>query len=229
MTENMKGEKQKYIRGVDYTGFVFGRLTVIERSEAATLPCGQKQQMVKCACSCGRSLHVRLAHLKNGNTTSCGCRQKEVNTARSMKHGLRHTPEYETWASMLQRGKGNSNPVEYAERGIGVCDRWISSFSNFRSDMGLRPEGHTIDRIDNNQGYSPENCRWATRKEQALNTRRTLKVEFEGQLRVLQHLSEEHGIPHRVVYDRLRWGWTVKKALTTPVLKMKPRKDHHAK
>lgn len=225
----MKGKKQNYPHGFDYTGATFGRLTVIRRSGFQTLPCRQKQHLVECACACGVVLKVRLASLKNGNTTSCGCRQKEVNIARSTKHGRRHTPEYNVWASMLQRGKGNSNPAEYAERGITVCDRWATSFSNFLSDMGSRPEGHTIDRVDNNKSYSPENCRWATMKDQALNTRRTLRVKFNGELRVLQHLSEEHKINHRVVYDRLRLGWSVEKALTTPVMKMKPRKTQHAK
>lgn len=222
----MSAKKQKYPRDFDFTGVLFGRLTVIKRAGTSTLPCGQKQALADCICSCGKTLRVRLAALKNGNTTSCGCRQKEVNIARSTKHGYARTKEYHVWAAMVQRGKGNANKEEYGDRGIGICARWVSSFADFLEDMGPRPSPkHTIDRIDNDGNYEPGNCRWATMKDQALNTRRTLKVEFNGEIRILQHLSEEHGINHRVVYDRLRLGWTVEKALTTPVMKMKPRKS----
>lgn len=123
-----------------------------------------------CLCSCGNLRIVRLANIKNGHSTSCGCKLIGSLT----KHG--HTPRgsrtrtYITWSNMIQRCTypDNDNYHRYGGRGISICQRWIM-YENFLSDMGLRPKGKTLDRINNNGNYEPSNCKWSTPKEQAQN------------------------------------------------------------
>lgn len=107
----------------------------------------------------------------------------------------------------------------YGERGIAICERWLESYDNFFSDMGLKPDGLTLDRIDNDASYSPENCRWATKKEQRRNQRTCHFLEFEGRRLLLREWAEEKGINELTLsYRLLRLGWSVEKALSTPAL-----------
>ena len=134
-----------------------------------------------CRCSCGVVKSVRHAGLTRGTSGSCGCLQKELIQERSVKHGMYRTPTYFSWVSMKSRClyKSHVQYKNYGGRGISVCASWMK-FENFFEDMGDRPIGGTLYRIDNKMGYEPGNCRWATKKEQNNNVRRKRTITFNG-------------------------------------------------
>lgn len=166
---------------LDLTGKKFGRLTVSERAinKANT----KWKTYWHCTCDCGATIIVIGAHLKNGNTSSCGCLQRELVATRSAKHlaskrGSK-TPEYESWSAMRTRCVNSKRRdwKDYGGRGIKVCDRWMNSFENFLADMGLRPAETSLDRINVDGDYEPSNCRWATATEQRGNQRKAKKCQ----------------------------------------------------
>lgn len=168
---------------VDLASQRFGRLVVTKR--AGTNSSGEATWL--CACDCGASHVARGLYLRRGVTKSCGCLRRDI--ARKMltesrfsrKHGHgavgRLTPTYRSWRAMIQRCNYRCQPnyANYGGRGIRVCDRWLK-FENFLADMGERPDGLTLDRIDNERGYSKDNCRWATRAQQDSNRRKRRRV-----------------------------------------------------
>lgn len=154
---------------LDRTGLRYGRLLVTGSYERRKV-CGATRIFWACQCDCGKSVAIMGLLLGNGNTRSCGCLKLDLATT----HDMSHTPEYRTWAGMIQRC---TNPKtkrfpDYGGRGIKICDRWLV-FENFYADMGDRPSsGHSLDRYPDNDGnYEPGNCRWATRSQQQLNKR----------------------------------------------------------
>lgn len=155
-----------------FTGRVFGRLTVMSHSHAQ----GGRSYWV-CRCSCGNEKTVQRAHLVSGDTLSCGCLRKERMregavqklSKRNTRHGMAHSREYKTWEQMRERCRNPKHKAwkYYGGKGITVCERW-QTFENFFADMGARPTGCEIDRINPEQGYNPGNCRWLPRRENGL-------------------------------------------------------------
>lgn len=150
-------------------GLTFGRLFVVERSE--NTKAGKARW--KCLCSCGEFSVVVSSHLKSGWAKSCGCLQKEMARKANTTHGKVKSREYSSWNCMIQRctnKKRKAYPI-YGGRGIKVCDEWLNSFEQFLRDMGERPKGRTLDRIDNEGNYEARNCKWSTPSEQKINQR----------------------------------------------------------
>ena len=164
-------------------------------------------------CDCGNKKVINVNCVKRGEIKSCGCLQRERNTT----HGLSNTKEHIAWTNMKQRchNKNNKNYKNWGGRKIKVCDRWQNSFENFYKDMGKRPTGTSLDRIDGNGNYEPNNCRWATIKEQNNNTRRNHPLTFNGKTQNISQWANEIGIDYYILYSRIWRGWSVERALTT--------------
>jgi hypothetical protein len=159
-------------RLIDLTGCIFSRLTVLSR--AGSNP--QGQPIFFCQCTCGKQTKVQARALRNGQTRSCGCLARELTSARSHRHGhatCGESPEYRSWQAMKARTTNPNDPSFriYGGRGITVAPEWLNSFEAFYRDLGPRPPGTTLDRIDNSDGYHKANCRWTDAKTQRANQR----------------------------------------------------------
>lgn len=202
----------------DLIGKKFGLRTVLSVSPDRG---GRRRTMIVVRCACGTEQTVRREVLKH--TTSCGCENRERYGRLTHGHttGYSQTAEYICWKSMKERCLNSHNKrfLRYGGRGITVCSRWLDSFDNFLSDMGLRPSRrHTIERNDNDGNYEPGNCRWATAKEQGRNRRNNISVIYNGKLELIIDLSIRYGIKYQTMRYRLvNLGWSPEKAVEIPV------------
>lgn len=199
---------------INLAGRVFARLTAIS-------PNGKNkhgQTLWICRCECGVVKSVLGCELRYGKATSCGC-GKSGPTARRVTHGLTGTPEHIAWDNIIQRccNPKNKGYRRYGGRGITICDRWRHDFAAFLADMGARPTPkHEIERIDNDKGYSPDNCRWATRKEQTRNRSGNRHITISGITKVLSDWAAEYGICKTTLAARLKRLSPIE-ALTLPI------------
>lgn len=183
-------------------GLTFGRLTVLERAGHY-----RKKLTYRCKCQCGNEKVVLGCGLRNGHTRSCGCLRHDAThkVTHGQTRGERRSATYQTWVGLRPRcynPKERSYP-NYGGRGITVCERW-ATFKNFLADMGERPPGKTIDRIDGSKGYSKDNCRWANKVQQIRGRRNTRLVEFGGVTKPLAEWAEEMGLKYDTLFMRLR-------------------------
>jgi len=200
----------------DLTGKVFGKLTVI--SKHSTI---KRCTRWKCKCECGNEAIVLGESLKSGATKSCGCYRKEITKIKATTHGLSKDKLYDIWCDMKRRcyNPKNKRYENYGGRNIKVCEEWheFKPFYDWALNNGYI-EGLTIDRINNNGDYEPDNCRWATAIVQMNNTTRNHFVEFKGQIKTISQWSKITGISQDVIKDRLtKLGWSAERALTVPV------------
>ena len=206
---------------IDLTGQRFNHLVVISRAANRG-----KDTMWLCRCDCGNEITATPSHLKSGHTKSCGCFRSSVLAAqghKNIKHGMKRTPLYKTWGSIKTRCLNPNTPAypNYGGRGITICDDWKDSFEAFYEwaiASGYQ-EDLSIDRIDVNGPYSPDNCRWVTIDVQANNKRTNRVVTFNGEAKTLQQWADETGILPSTIRERLSRGWSAEKALTQPVQK----------
>lgn len=194
-------------------GKSFGKLTVLSFSHFHQTR--NHMSVWNCLCICKKECKVAIAELRNGDTVSCGCFRKEI--VRPMKHGLMEHPLYQVWADLKYRCSNSkaANYSDYGGRGIMVCEEWndFMPFYNWSLANGYK-KGLEIDRYPNNDGnYEPLNCRWATRKQNANNTRRTLYAEINGVKKTASEWAHETGVNHKCISHRIRTGCTGKEAV----------------
>lgn len=192
-------------RIIEMIGRHFSRLLVV--AEAGR---NRKEVQWRCRCDCGKESVIPGYRLRSGHTRSCGCLGR---------HGMSHTREYGTWGNMIDRCEraSHASSAYYSERGIRVCERWRSSFEAFYEDMGVHPPGLSLDRIDNDGNYEPGNCRWATSYEQNHNRRNSIVITVSGETRTLSEWIEERKLNACTVRSRIRRGWNLARAVTTPI------------
>jgi len=199
----------------DVSGQEFGNLIAITPTSKRD---GRRGVIWKCQCKCGNFCEASLNVLMYGGKKSCGCLPKGF----FKTHGMSvNSPEYRAWVSMKSRCY-DPNFVDferYGGRGIKVCDEWRDSFENFYADMGPRPsKEHSLDRYPNNDGdYSPINCRWATSIQQHRNKSSNRLLTLNGVTKCMSEWAECLGVSKHVIYMRLKKGWSLEQALTTPL------------
>lgn len=223
-------------RAIDMVGQRYGRLVVIALDSTGGKH-GKRKWL--CLCDCGKQKVVIGWLLRCGHTSSCGCLHKEKLSARSSTHGMSKTPTHVSWCSAKTRCNNPNDERrwrDYGGRGIVMCARWSGSFEAFLADMGERPDGRSLDRINGNLGYTcgscddciannwPMNCRWATTTEQARSQRANRMITAFGRTQCLMDWSDETGVSVGTILGRLDVcnGWSIEDAVSSPVAKQKP-------
>jgi hypothetical protein len=202
------------------------RITIPENSKFGRWTVSGQSRMNRyleyfCVCDCGTAKWLVATELRRGKTQSCGCKVTESLVAASRqrrgvasptyKHGQTKTKEHRTWVGIKRRcyNKSDHKYEIYGARGITMCDRWLESFHNFLDDMGKAPtKAHTIDRVNVNGNYTPDNCRWATTAEQANNKRNTVLIEFDGEILAMTTFCKKYNLRYRTFKDNFRWRKT---------------------
>jgi hypothetical protein len=180
----------------------YGRLTVLAEVRRHSRP------YWVCRCECGVEKEISRRSVTSGMTRSCGCLNAEVRKAHRRTHGMSRTSTYQVWLNMVNRCIDPKDAAfsQYGGRGITVCERWRNSFENFLADMGERPSSKSIDRINNDGRYAKDNCRWATRAEQARNTARTINITIDGETLCLTDWAARAGRKYSTLYAAHRRG-----------------------
>lgn len=217
MIENLKGKK-------------FGRLTVLERVGSNK----HRISLWKCICDCGNETIVNATHLRNGKTKSCGCLQKDKVRENHLKHNQSYSKLYANWCNMRYRCNvpTNLNYYKYGARGISVCKEWDNTENGFHNfyewsiangyketpnDKGRN--SLSIDRIDNDGDYCPENCRWVNATTQQNNMRRNHLITYNGKTQSIAEWAREFNIPYNVFNTRINHNWSIERAITQPIRK----------
>ena len=201
---------------IDITGVRFGRLVAISQGERIN----KKVARWNCVCDCGKRVVVEGKSLRHNMTKSCGCLHSSALGDASRTHGLTGSDEYKIWCGIKRRCYNTNEHCypRYGGRGIKMANTWRHDFLSFYADMGKRPSPiHSIERIDTNGNYEPNNCIWITMAEQAKNKRSNIVITFNGETMILADWSKKLGIPYPTLQRRLNKGWSHEKALTTPV------------
>lgn len=204
---------------IDLTGQRFGKLTVITRAENHIMPSGKCCIMWLCKCDCGNVKSINGSSLRNGVTRSCGCLSKEFAEKLNKKHGKSRSKLYSVWGHMKQRCYNPNNPAYriYGAENKIICEDWqtFEGFEKWAIEHGYK-ENLQIERIDNTKGYFPENCKWATRKEQSNNRRTSRMITYRGRTQTLQMWVDELHLNYAMVYNRIFvLNWSVDKAFAT--------------
>lgn len=209
-----------------HSGLVLEKLTILEE-----MPYKRHGDRVwRALCECGAVFEDTACHMRT--RTSCGapkCRKtrKDSNGGYACADKSKRIPEYGIWCDIKRRcsNKTSEQFKDYGGRGIFVCDRWKTSFPAFFEDMGHRPSAsHQIERVDNDGPYSPENCKWATRREQGANKRNNVVMTYAGRSMILADWARETGLPEKMLQNRKQNGWSDERTLTEV-----PKKDRRRK
>ena len=201
---------------VDITGKRYGNLVVIKRVENA--PNGVA--VWECLCDCGNTVTVRGGNLKSGAVKSCGCRRK--NAKPTLRHNMSNSKLYRTWAAVKRRCNtpSDKNYKNYGGRGIKMCEEWNNSFEAFMNwaiSNGYS-DSLTIERIDVNGNYCPENCTWIPANEQQNNRRTCYSITYNGKTQTLIDWCSELNLPYKLIHNRIhKLGWKFERAISEPV------------
>lgn len=202
---------------IDIKGKRFGRFKVLSSAGVDS----RGESIWKCICNCGKIKFILSYALRKGKIKSCGCYQKFIRGKSSRTHNASQSRLYHIWTDIFTRcyNKNCAAYKNYGGRGIKICKRW-HDFSMFKKDIGRRPSKYfTIERINNNKGYSPKNCKWLHKSLQHHNKRTSHYLTFEGKRQCIGAWAKELNWPNYIIVNRLRYGWPVKKILTTPIRK----------
>lgn len=204
------------INGAYLIGKTFGRLEVLDVAHMGL----SRNVRLYVRCICGVRKTVIGVNLLSGKVKSCGCWKREEWLKRVTTHKKSRTFEYRAWVALKARclNKKTKFYKHYGGRGISVCAKWLKGFEAFFKDMGERPSTkHSLDRINNDKGYSKSNCRWSTHKEQCRNMQRTRYIHWKGKKRCIAEVAELNNIRPDVLRHRLNLGWALYEALITPI------------